>query len=324
MPTFDAPALPSPLAIRECMRPRFDGNLDQLLDWLAELKSAGVRQAGPGLMLALENLRRAELSPSRRLTILSTLKAPLLKTCASLPKPALTAGARLPPPSGVTLEQRLYRLMFVNLHQSLRQLDQASSALSERLQSKREWAIRNLFRFANRQIRYAARWNTLLPAQTWSELHQLHIELMSPRSNPGGLLGATDSSMLWMDPELEYKQLLLFGLAVRLNPAAVRRDAFLDNLEGWAAQTLLTDPQRMLGRVKLFLVEIDHDRPPCQQPGTLNRVFRGWILQAPYPFIHQIEEDEDEGIELSPLDFGALTALSRLDSHDTTGNRYLW
>lgn len=324
MPTFDAPALPSPLAIRECMRPRFDGDLEQLHDWLNGLKSVGVRQAGPGLMLALENLRRAEISPSRRLSVLSTLKAPLLKTCASLPKPKHTGGAHLPTASGVTLEQRLYRLMFVNLHQSLRQLDQSSAALSERLQRKREWAIRNLFRFANRQIRYAARWNTPLPAQTWSDLHRLHLELMNPRTHPGGLLGSTDSSMLWMDPELEYKQLLLFGLAAQLNAAIIQRADFLAALEGWAAQTLLTDPQRMMGRIKLFVVEIDQDKPPCQESGALNRTFRGWILQAPYPFIHQIEDEEDEGIESSPLDFGDFAPLSRPDSYETAGNRYLW
>lgn len=290
MPTFHDPPPPSPLATREGVRPRFDGNLESLRNWLDDLKAAGVRQAAPELMLALNSLRRAELSPNRRLAVLAALKTPLLKTCAGLPKPNCADDGRPPSGSGVTLEQRLYRLMFVNLHQSLHQLDQMITALPPPLHNKREWVIRNLYRFANRQIRYAARWSTSLPAQTWSDLHQLHLELMNAGMTHSSLFGAPDSSVLWMDPDLEYKQLLLFGMAARLNPAIIQRDDFLDSIESWAAQTLLTDPQQMLDRPNLFTVEIGVDGPPRQQSSTLSRAFRGWIVQAPYPFLHQLED----------------------------------
>lgn len=290
MLTFDAPSLPSQLAIRECSRPRFDANLDKLSDWLAGLRSAGIRQSGPALIMALENLRRTEISTKRRLSVLSVLKVPLLKTCAGLPKPGFADEKSLSTPFGVTLEQRLYRLMFVNLSLALRQLDQQDGRLSSRDWRKREWAIRNIFRFANRQIRYAALWKISLPAKTWLDLHALHVYLMTQPLTPDRSARPRESSTIWTDPELEYKQLLLFGLAAQLNDSVVRTDTFLGGLAGWAAQTLLEDPQRMLGRIKLFVVAIFEDSPARQLAEPLGATFRGWVLQAPYSYIHQIEE----------------------------------
>jgi hypothetical protein len=289
MLTFDVPSRPSNLAIRECARPRFEGRLDRLGDWLNGLRSAGVRQSGPALLLALENLHRVDISINRRLSILSAIKAPLLKTCAGLPKPNCSASKPLSNPHSVTLELRLYRLMFLNLHQALRQLDRQDGILSNRHYRKREWTIRNLFRFAKRQIRYASLWNTRLPEKTWLDLHELHLYLMSQRLKPVGAAEPSQTDANWIDPELEYRQLLLFGLAARLNASLVRSEAFLDGLESWAAQTQLEDPQRMRGRIKLFLVEIFEDAPPRQQVDPLDTLFRGWVLQAPYSFVHQLE-----------------------------------
>lgn len=289
---FDAPSLPSPLTIREYARPRFDGSLDKLSDWLTALRSAGIRHSGPALILALEHLRRAELSSNRRLSVLSALKIPLLKTCAGLPKPDFADAQPLPIPGGVTLEQRLYRLMFINLNQTLRQLDRQSNPGSERHERQREWAIRNLFRFASRQLHYAARWKTRLPLETWRDLHALHIDLMTQRLSSTAASRRSATGASWTDPELEYKQLLLFGLAAQLNESVVNTDSFLEGLAGWATQALLEDPQRMLGRIRLFLVAISEDEPPRQQAAPLDSTFRGWVLQAPYSFVHRLENSE--------------------------------
>ncbi|AFL76120.1 hypothetical protein [Thiocystis violascens] len=289
MLTFDAPSLPSPLAIRECTRPRFDGSLDKLGDWLTDLRAAGIRQSGPALILALEKLRRSEISTSRRLAALSALKVPLLKTCAGLPKPGLAIGKAVSLTSGVTLEQRLDRLMFANLNQMLRQIDRQGCLLSNREYRKRDWTLRNLFRFAKRQMRYAALWNTPLPAKTWLDLHELHVYLLAQRVMPMATIAPSDTGTHWTDPELEYKQLLLFGLAAHLKPSAVRTDVFLEGLPGWATQTLLEDPERMLGRIRLFLVPMLEDEPPRQLAGPLHAAFRGWVLQPPYSFIHQLD-----------------------------------
>lgn len=320
MLSFDAPSLPSPLAVRECTRPRFDGNLRMLRDWLGELRAGGVRQAGPGLILALENLRKTEISAGRRLAILSALKVPLLKTCAGLPKPR-RPGVRVAPRHGVTLEQHLYRLMFLNLNQALRQLDQERLLPSRPQQRRREWAIRNLFRFANRQVRYAVHWSTPLPENTWRGIHELHVYLRMRRPILAGSNSEPEVPLSWIDPELEYKKLLLFGLAARLREALVRDEDFLDELEDRAAQILLEDPHRMLGRLRLFLVDISEDAPPHQRMEPLDVTFCGWVLQLPQALVHQLE---DEDLELGPMDSRALNWPSRLDFNEVARDRYIW
>ena len=289
MLSFDAQSIPSPLAIRECTRPRFDTDLEALKDWLASLRTRGVRQAGPALVLTLENLRKAELSASRRLTILSLLKAPVLKTCAGLPKPYAGEATATEAAPGLTMEQRLGRLMFVNLDRALHQLDKEHPVPSERQQHKRLWLIRNLFRFANRQIRYAILWKAALPAGTWRDLHELYLYLSSRRSNSLWDLDAQRLTVGEFDQEIEYKTLLLLGLAAKLKDSAPQSEYFMDGLPAWAAQTRLEDPHTRLGRLRLFTVEVSADEPPRQLQGSLDMAFRGWVLQPPYPYLHELE-----------------------------------
>ncbi|NEX21164.1 hypothetical protein G3480_12710 [Thiorhodococcus mannitoliphagus] len=289
MLSFDAPSLPSPLVMRECTRPRFDGNLEKLKDWLAMLKSAGVRQSGPALLMALENLRKEDLSAKRRLAILSTLKVPLLKTCAGLPKPYSGEDTGAEHGSGVTLEQRLSRLMFVNLLQALHQFDQEYPLPSRRQLRRRQWTIRNIFRFANRQVRYAGLWRTPLPAGTWRDLHELQLYLMSRRVGSSWEPGAHSDVIGDFDPVFEYKVLLLLGFAVKTKESILQSEYFMDGLEGWAVQTHLDDPHNLLGRIRLIIVEVSEDRPARQLESTLDSPFRGWVLHPPYPYIHEIE-----------------------------------
>ncbi|EXJ13723.1 hypothetical protein [Imhoffiella purpurea] len=290
MTSFDAPSLPSPLTLRECTRPRFEGNLDKLSEWLTGLRDGGVRQAGPALMMALENLRKSDLTANRRISVLSALKVPVLKTCAGLPKPYAEDGESTQSANGITLEQRLYRLMFVNLDLALRQLDQQHCTLTTRQRRKRDWMARNLFRFASRQIRYSALWKVPPPSGTWRDLHESYYYLSTRRTH--GVWTDEDSVSIGngFDHQLEYKRLLLFGLAAQMKESTIRSEYFLDGLEGWAVQTQLEDPFRMLGRIRLFLVEISEDRPPRQVEGTLESTFHGWVLQPPYPFIHELED----------------------------------
>ncbi len=300
MLSFSAPSLPSPLALRECKRPRFENDPDTLRDWLAELRASGVRQAGPALIMALENLRKSTLSANRRLSVLSLLKVPVLKTCAGLPKPYVDAESEADRGAGVTIELRLTRLMFVNLHQTLRQLDQEYPVLTNRQGRKRLWAIRNLFRFATRQVRYAALWKTPLPAGAWRDLHELHLYLTTRNTNSPWARKTPPHALGDFDHETEYKALLLFGLAERLKESVIRSEYFMDGLEGWAAQTRLVDPHSLLGRLRLFLVEISEDAPPRQLDGTLDAPFRGWVLQPPYPYIHELE---DAGFGIGPFGY---------------------
>lgn len=290
MLSFDAPSLPSPLVLRECTRPRFDGNLDKLKDWLAGLRSAGVRQSGPALLMALENLRKEEISAKRRLSVLSALKVPVLKTCAGLPKPYSDEATLLDRGTGVTLEQRLNRLMLVNLLQALRQLDQENPLPSGRQLRRRQWAIRNIFRFANRQVRYAGLWKTAVPAGTWRDLHELYLYLMTRKTGSSWEQGASAPIIGDFDPVFEYKLLLLLGFAAIKKPSVLHSEYFMDGLEGWAVQTRLEDPHNVLGRIRLIIVEVSEDAPARQLEGTLDAPFRGWALQPPYPYIHEIED----------------------------------
>jgi hypothetical protein len=289
MLSFDAQSIPSPLAIRECARPRFDKDLEALKDWLAGLRTRGVRQAGPALVLTLENLRKAELSAGRRITILSLLKVPVLKTCAGLPKPYSDATTVADTAPGLTMEQRLGRLMFVNLDRALHQLDKEHPVPNERQQQKRLWLIRNLLRFAGRQIRYAIHRQTTLPAGAWRDLHELHLYLTSRRPNSLWDLDAQRPTIGEFDHEIEYKTLLLLGLAAKLKDSALWSEYFMDGLPAWAIQTRLEDPHTMLGRLRLFTVEVSADEPPRQLTGSLDMPFRGWVLQPPYPYLHELD-----------------------------------
>jgi hypothetical protein len=281
----------------ELAPPRFDAGSESLVDWIASLRAAGVRQAGPALLLALEGLRRADLAPSRRFSVLHLLKAPLLKTCAGLPKPRDRVN---PNPTGlargVTVEQRLYRLMFQNVNQALRQLDRCYFMLNGRQERRREWAVRNLFRFFDRQLRYASLWGAPLPEGAWRDLHELYVYLTLRREpRPSGPV--VDIASRSGDSAREYKQILLFGLAARLAPSSARSGPLLEGLREWALQTQLQDTQGKKGEVGAFVVDLAQDIPPYRQSGPLDPAFRGWVLVPPDAFLELLDRS-------SPLEGG--------------------
>jgi hypothetical protein len=279
--------------------PGFDPAAGSLTEWLDALRAAGVRHAGPALILALEGLKRADCSPSRRFAVLRLLKTPVLKTCAGLPKPWVPGVARpglatAEVRRGVTVEQRLYWLIFQNLNLALHQLDRCYVACDDRQARRRDWAARNLFRFFGRQLRYAALWGQPLPENTWRDLHDLYVYLMVRRAGsraadgrvtcPGGAAGGHAV----LDAENEYKQLLLFGLATQITASSVRDGSVLAGLSRWARQTVLVDPQGMSGDRGLYVVEVSADRPPHCHQGPLAADFRGWVLLPPTEFFDQL------------------------------------
>jgi len=276
--------------------PCFDADLAAVRDWLGVLRSVGVRSAGPALILALEALRRAQVPAARRLAIVRLFKAPLLKTCAGLPKPglgpsqSLNASAVGVPRRGVTLEQRLYRLMFQNLHQALIQCDRESLVPDGRQALHRAWVLHNLFRFCGRQLRYAALWGCRLPVNAWRDLHELYVYLMVRRATGPAVERPASPGNRAVAASIEYKQLLLFGLAAQLAERAVRSSAVMAGLSRWAAATVLEDPHAGLqGEVGLFVVEVMQDRPPQRHPGPLDTQLRGWVLLPPAEFFQQLE-----------------------------------
>lgn len=269
-------------------RPSFDVGSEPLGDWLLGLRSAGVRHAAPALILSLENLRRADISPSRRLATLRLLKAPVLKTCSGLPKP-WTSAAEGQGDRGVTLEQRLYRLMFQNLSQTLHQLDRCYFLLDARQARRRHWVIRNLFRFCQRALRYAALWGTRLPANTWRDLHDLFVYLTVRGVPPTQGGSAADIGFRGLNPEHEYKQLLLFGIAAQITQTGVRSGVLIEGLAQWANETVLEDPKGIDADKGLFVVEVSEDAPPRQCGGQMDTGFRGWVLIPPAGFLERLD-----------------------------------
>ncbi|MGE5154303.1 MAG: hypothetical protein ACM3ST_09830 [Bdellovibrio bacteriovorus] len=275
--------------------PPFDAGPEALDQWIQGLRQGGVRQAAPALILALERLRHTELPVRQRLRLLGLLKVPVLKTCTGLPKP-WSASRDHPRDRGLSLEQRLYRLMFQCLEQALHQLDRSQFLLDEQQMHRRHWAIRNLFRFFQRQIRYAALWDTSVPANAWRDLHELYAYLRMRRQPLAGEALHGDPAGDTLDPELDYKQLLLFGLAASLSSSAARSGALTQGLPHWARETLLEDPEAMQGSNDVFVVEISEDSPPRRQPGSLDRTFRGWVLIPPPAFRERLAEAIRGGI----------------------------
>ena len=268
--------------------PPFDAGPDVLDQWIQGLRKGGVRHAAPALILALEKLRQTEIPPKQRLWLLRLLKAPLLKTCTGLPKP-WSARRDHHASRGLSLEQRLYRLMFQGLEQALHQLDRSQFLLDEQQMHRRNWAIRNLFRFFQRQIRYAALWEpSPIPDNAWRDLHELYVYLTMRREAKVVSRAVLNGDTL--DLELEYKQLLLFGLAASLSASVARSGVLTEGLPRWARETILEEPEAAQGGRDLFLVEISEDSPPRRQTGPLDHRFRGWVLVPPAAFVHHLDE----------------------------------
>ena len=258
--------------------------------WLLDLRELGVRQAAPALVLALERLRCAKLASEPRIAMLRLFKPVVLKTCKVLPKPWRVDSI----PSGVsqrgpTLEQRLYRLVCQNLQLALMEYDCAYPVCTEPRAEPRRWLLRNLFRFCARQLRYAALWSCPLPADTWRDLHALHIYLKLRRGT-WSVEAAADQRESG-DSACEYKALLLFGLVAETAPSAARCAAVTVGLSGWAAQTILDDTRGLAGERGLYVVEVAGDAPPRWCGGPLRADCRGWVLLPPRAFLKHLESE---------------------------------
>lgn len=269
--------------------PPFDAGPEALDQWIQGLRKRGVRHAAPALILALEALRQTQMPVQQRLGLLRLLKSPLLKTCTGLPKP-LTARRRPGGNQGLSLEQRLYRLMFQNLDQALHQIDRSQFLPDGQEVHEHDWVIRNLFRFFQRQLRYAALWETPMPENAWRDLHELFVDLSMRRRPAEEVVSVSVSLAEAIDPDPDYKQLLLFGLAATVNASWARSGAVMEGLARWARETIMEEPEAMQGGMNLILVEISEDAPPHVQPGSLDRIFRGWVLVPPSDFRSGLEE----------------------------------
>jgi hypothetical protein len=257
-------------------------------EWLGAQRALGVREALPALILRLDCLRRMELEPETRLTLMRLYKNPVLKACAALPNPDPRAPDGGFGGSGLTTEQRLDWLMRENLGRLFQELDRKRYRCAVATEENRFWVLRNLFKFLRRQIRYAMLARRPCPPQTWQDLHDLFVYLVI-RGNV-----QLDSSVQvadfdeGFDAEIEYKRLLLMGYAQSRGLAGQPALELLHKAPDWARRSRLSDPGAHFGRFKLMLVEVSYDRPMRINDGGLRESFRGWVLLPAEEFIQLV------------------------------------
>lgn len=284
--------------------PALDADASARKAWVDDLRASGVQRAGPALLLMLERLRKAEVAAEPRLAWLRLLKKPVLKTCAGLPKPNLLGAPPGQPDAaiGMTLEQRLNRAMFQNLNRLLHQFDRTCFFLDARQTRQRDWMIRNLFRFFDRQLRYATLWRTPMPRQAWLDLHDLYFYLVTHAVAVGP---APDDSREWpsytqhlghADPEILYKRLLLFGLLASLAPVLTRSEEVLEHLPQWADGMSLLGPTSPAAEAEVFVVAQSVDAPPQFKMAVPDSHFRGWVLAIPADIRARIEQLAGRGL----------------------------
>jgi len=270
---------------------------------VAQLPRHRTRKRLLGLLVELERLTELELTPTQRFALLRPVKSLALEVASQLPKSRHSEATTA---SGRTLEQRLLQLMAANLKRLMRDLDRPRYLRQPQWDEQRHWAQANLMAFLGRQISYSASTGRPVPAGTWQELHDLFVYLvlrtgLRPRQ-PGAARAHGQNHRL----ELAYKRLLLVGVSLATEPTLEFNRAFEQSVTGWSLDTWLIEPDQLLGRDGLILVEIARDAPPRWEPATLTDPFRGWVLAPPNAFLAYLAPVR------GPTDFAA--AIGNCDS----------
>jgi hypothetical protein len=262
---------------------------DTVVARLESLRKYDLHQALPLLMLELDRILKAEIGSETRLYLMQCVKKPVLKALGSLPKPvrAETRGDD-DAPIGLTLEQRLVLLMTRNLRQALYELDRENGSMLVEDDGERNWLLQQTFRFIGRQIRYGIDWDRPWPKHSWQDLHDLFVYLVVRGTVPldsGFTVAVFDDDF---DAQIEYKRLLLLGLADRLTDRRCRTGDFYHMLKRWAADSRLVEPERVLGDSDVIKVEVTRDEPPRLRDRPLKDSFRGWVLRPADAFTQYV------------------------------------
>lgn len=266
--------------------------------WISQIRTQQLKNALPSLLVKLDTLSKADVPPSRRITLLQMVKDPVVKALSHIPSPVHERGGNI----GLTIEQRLLLMMINNMWRALQEVDRSRTAFSYSEDEDRDWVLRNLFRFIGRQVLYGIKWGRPWPKMTWQQLHDVFVYLVvrgAVHLNVGVQVVEDASGF---DPETEYKRLLLIGIAYRLGDRHRLNREFLDNTRTWAALSELQDVQRMSGDETWFEVEVTSDEPPRLRRHGSKHQFRGWALQPPTAFFDFLKNSpqpqSDETIRL--------------------------
>lgn len=260
---------------------------------MEELRRYGLNQALPRLMLELDGILNAKMPAEQRVALMQCLKKPVVKAVTSLPKPAARGSSA--PAAGsagmsMTLEQRLLLIMSRNLRQALFELDRSQASILMDESSERLWVMQQAFRFIGRQLRYGIDWDRPWPKHTWQDLHDLFVYLVvrgTVQMHSGFTVAVFDEEF---EPEIEYKRLLLLGLADRLTQRRCQTSEYFHLLKRWALESRLQEPERALGDTNYVKVDVVRDEPPRVRQGPLKESFRGWILRPNRAFFDYVEQ----------------------------------
>lgn len=253
---------------------RSDDRASDLVGWAERLATMEEGGTVPELMVRLRQLADSSLGSDTRYRILRGVKRPLLKAAAG-------RGPAPQPGAGMSIEQRLYGVMSENLKRLLELVDRERGGVADHRGDRRLWAIRNLYRFMQRDLLAAVQGGRPWSPGAWQRLHDVFVYLVlrgDVQLHEPALGVAGDGEL---DPEQAYKQTLLVGLiSERLGPRAL--DAkMLQRLALLASECRLVEADAVRGEYGQILVEVGRDRPPELMAGALDEPFRGWVLQGP-------------------------------------------
>jgi hypothetical protein len=246
-----------------------------LVAWIGRLPQLALHRVVPELLLRLDRLHESSQDLETRYRMLRALKGAVLRVASALPEYQPSNRAAL---GSLSLEQRLYDAMVRNCKRLLRDMDRERYKFGEDQDRRRDWVMRNSFRFIGRQVLYAVKHGRPWPKGLWQDLHDLYVYLVV-RSQHG------DTSVRipgqGFDSEQAYKRLLVVGLVADLVDHRLIDGAVLARL-GWIADNCrLVEPDVKIGEFGLTLVEVSCDRATRLKPECLEDSFRGWVLSAP-------------------------------------------
>jgi hypothetical protein len=246
-----------------------------------------VAERGPGgmltsLVLKLTRLAQAPLDLRLRLQVLLRLLPVIGDLADALPPPRVADPQARGQEEPLSLEQRLWCLVYRVLAQTLEWVDGPAGGELRDRDLVRLWLVTGQFEALGRLMELAQGGAHAIPPGSWQQAHDLYVyHLARVHGIPDGhLLEALNPSLL--PPEVAYRRLLLFAVII-----AAGRQELIDGslrapaLVGWARESGLHDPGSYFGALGTYLVELSADGPPRHVPGPLGEVNRSLVLELP-------------------------------------------
>jgi len=266
-----------------------------LLAWSDRLTGLGACQAVVGLILKLDTMSRVGMSGRDRALLLHLLEGPVHGVFEA--RPRLTPDAvrtTIQKGWGLTLEQRLACLVYRNLRQALRDLDDVPAGPDEDVSDTRLWLLEQQLLMLDHQIGYAIRARLSPPPGTWLELHGRYQYVLAWfDGNAAAAPGVDIGTELDLLPA--YKRLLLLGIAAGSVGDELNTEAFSARLRAWAAETGLEASGDTGARSGVWVVDPSLDGPPYAADGSVDSVPRCAILVPPPGFVTLVQASGTAG-----------------------------